>query len=159
MVDLAMRKNSTTSLRVSAIIVDQRGRRLKEFAASINFPFTFDQMMMEREEDIEGIEVGETVIVNCMIDQWMPNRSFSLVKTFLDGVTKLWSRLVVSVEEELFNFSRLKSMSFVEFFCFMQQAFAVKHSPNCSTVCLVGYCLCNCDSTTMDVQHNVSKPF
>ncbi|KAG2410598.1 hypothetical protein LR48_Vigan01g016200 [Vigna angularis] len=125
MVDLAMRKNSTTSLRVSAITVDQRGaasaeqtgRRLKEFAASINFPFTFDQMMMEREEDIEGIEVGETVIVNCMIDQWMPNRSFSLVKTFLDGVTKLWPRLVVLVEEELFNFSRLKSMSFVEFFC------------------------------------------
>nr|XP_007147972.1 hypothetical protein PHAVU_006G169800g [Phaseolus vulgaris]ESW19966.1 hypothetical protein PHAVU_006G169800g [Phaseolus vulgaris] len=55
---------------------------------------------------------------------------------------------------------------------FMQQAFAVnggqckankdcgrycQHRPSCPTLCLNGYCLCNCDSTKMDQKHN--KPF
>ncbi|MED6180735.1 hypothetical protein PIB30_012884 [Stylosanthes scabra] len=123
MMDLAMRKN--TSLRVTAVVADQQsvayvqqtGRRLKEFADSIDFPFAFDQIMMVGEEDLQRVDLGHTVIVNCMIHQWMPNRNFSLIKTFLDGVSKISPRLVVLVEEELFNFSRLKSMSFVEFFC------------------------------------------
>ncbi|KAH1251191.1 Nodulation-signaling pathway 2 protein [Glycine max] len=102
MVDLAMKK-SATPLRVTAITVDlrgaesaqQAGRRLKELAASINFQFMFHQLMMERGEDFQGIELGQTLIISCMIHQWMPNRSFSLVN-FLG-----W----------------LKSMSFAEFFC------------------------------------------
>lgn len=122
MVDLSTRKNTT--LRVTAITlyhqsvasVTQTGRRLQEFAASINFSFTFDQIMIAGEEDFRRITLGPTLIVNCMIHQWMPKRSFSLIKTFLDGVSKLSPKLVVLVEDELFNISRLKSMSFVEFF-------------------------------------------
>ncbi|KAK4585462.1 hypothetical protein RGQ29_022929, partial [Quercus rubra] len=101
MVELATRKDAF--LRITAIIADQTnavnvqqtGRRLKEFANSINLAFMFDQM----------------VILH------MPNRSFQLVKSFLAGMFKLTPKILILVQEELFNFNRIQSMSFVEFFC------------------------------------------
>ncbi|KAL6227921.1 hypothetical protein ACLB2K_001875 [Fragaria x ananassa] len=91
MVDLAMRK----------------GRR----CASL-------RMMVATEEDFPKIEViDDAVIANCMIHQLhMPNRSISFVKTFLGGMSKLSPKLIVLVQEELFNFYKMPSMFFAEFF-------------------------------------------
>lgn len=126
MVDLSARNNVT--LRITSIInfdqktsdeIERTGKRLKQFADSIHLAFVFDQMVLQEEDDFERIEMsGQTVIANCMIHQLhMPHKGFSQVNTFLNGISKLSPKMIVLVEEELFNFTKMPSMSFVEFFC------------------------------------------
>lgn len=139
MVDLSRRKDA--SLRVTAIIAGERnadikhqtGRRLKEFADSNNFPFAYNLMIMVKEEDFERIEVGPTLIANCMMHQ-TSIRSFSLVNTFLGGVGKLSPKIVVLVEE-LFNLTRISSMSFVELFCEALHHYASLYESLASSLC------------------------
>jgi hypothetical protein len=123
MADLAQRNN--VSLRITAIVgdpekaalVQHTGRRLVEFAESVGQTFKFDQMTIEKEEDFEKIEGGHTLIANCMIHQLhMTDRNLLVVKNFLNGVSRLSPKLVVLVEEELLNFLKVSSVSFVEFF-------------------------------------------
>ncbi|GLU16548.1 hypothetical protein SLE2022_329790 [Rubroshorea leprosula] len=123
MADLAQRKE--VSFRITAIVLDpqnadtiqQTGRRLTEFAESINLTFRFDKMILREEDDFNSIDVNQAVIANCMVHQLhMNSRNFSFVGTFLKGVRKLSIKMVTLVEEELFNFAKVSSLSLVEFF-------------------------------------------
>ncbi|XP_016456229.1 protein NODULATION SIGNALING PATHWAY 2-like [Nicotiana tabacum] len=129
MVDLVERGNFNSSLRITAVVVDKNNsfhvqktcKRLQEFADSINLPFIFDQVFLTKEEDLEniqGVESHNNLIANVMIHQLhIPQRGSSLVKTFFNGLRRLSPKIVVLVEEELFNLTKIPSMSFVEFFC------------------------------------------
>ncbi|KAJ8551546.1 hypothetical protein K7X08_021561 [Anisodus acutangulus] len=126
MVDLVERGNSNSSLRITAIVGDKNnsfhvqktGKRLQEFADSINLSFMFDQVLIEDFETIQDVEGHNNLIANVMIHQLhMPQRASSLVKTFFNGLRRLSPKIVVLVEEELFNLTKMPSMSFVEFFC------------------------------------------
>ncbi|KAK3043838.1 hypothetical protein RJ639_000537 [Escallonia herrerae] len=123
MADLALRKN--VSMRMTAIIMDPEnagvvqntGKRLSEFAESVNLPFKFDQMIVRKEQDFDSIEVGHTLIANCAIDQLhTPTRKLSHIGIFLNGVSRLSPKMVVLVEEELLHFAKIASTSFGEFF-------------------------------------------
>ncbi|KAI3953409.1 hypothetical protein MKW92_018959 [Papaver armeniacum] len=90
----------------------QTGRRLKEFADSIYFPFRFEQILLENEEDYERIDASNKLIANCMIHQLhKPHRNFASVKCFLNGIRKLSPKMIIITEEEILNFTKIPSVS------------------------------------------------
>lgn len=125
MADLAAKKDFSL-LRLTAVVqdhenetkIEQTGRRLSEFAKSINFPFEFDHMRIEKAENFGKIQVGQAVIANCsgILHHILSHSNISKLETFLSGVAKLSPKCVVLVEEELFKVSKPQPMSFVEFF-------------------------------------------
>ncbi|KAI3912358.1 hypothetical protein MKX01_038420 [Papaver californicum] len=124
MIDLVSRKGA--SLKITAVVGDptcmgyirQTGRWLKEFADSIYLPFRFEQILLEKEEDYQGVDASNKLIANCMIHQLhKPYRNLASVNCFLNGVRKLSPKMIILAEEEILNFSKIPSMSFVDFFC------------------------------------------
>ncbi|KAL9678007.1 hypothetical protein QQ045_015845 [Rhodiola kirilowii] len=132
MIDLSLRQNA--SLKITATTTSatntahQTGRRLKEFADSVNLPFTFNHFVMTKEEDFNIITnqtgyIRSKVVANCIVNQfYMPQKNSSQVAIFLNGVKKLVPKIIVLVEEELHSFSiknntSSSSKSFVELFC------------------------------------------
>ncbi|XP_047320999.1 protein NODULATION SIGNALING PATHWAY 2-like [Impatiens glandulifera] len=117
---LVSRKDNSpppTHLRITAIshggsarrsigTVQETGRRLVSFAASIGLPFSFHQCRLDSEEGFRPSSVklvkGEALVVNCMLH--LPHfnyRSSKSVGSFLSGAKTLNPKLMTMVEEEM----------------------------------------------------------
>ncbi|KAI4375124.1 hypothetical protein MLD38_013033 [Melastoma candidum] len=85
--------------------VQETGRRLAAFAASIGQPFSFQQCRLESDETFRPSSLklvkGEALIMNCMLHlAHMGHQGTSSVVSFLEGAKSLNPRLVTLVEEE-----------------------------------------------------------
>ncbi|OVA10438.1 Transcription factor GRAS [Macleaya cordata] len=92
--------------RKSIGTVQETGRRLIAFAASIGLPFSFHQCRLDPDESFRPSALklvkGEALIVNCMLH--FPHFSYRApdsVASFLSGAKALNPRLVTLVEEEV----------------------------------------------------------
>ncbi|KAL5992862.1 Nucleoskeletal protein [Asimina triloba] len=86
--------------------VQETGRRLAAFAASIGQPFSFHQCRLDPDENFRPSSVklvkGEALVVNCVLH--LPHfsyRSPDSVASFLSGARTLGPRLITLVEEEV----------------------------------------------------------
>ncbi|KAI3784274.1 hypothetical protein L1987_43369 [Smallanthus sonchifolius] len=91
--------------RKSISTVQETGRRLTAFAASIGQPFSFHQCKLDSDETFKPSSLklvrGEAIIINCMLH--LPHfsyRSPTSVASFLSGSKSLNPKLVGLVEEE-----------------------------------------------------------
>ena len=95
-----------SSGRRSIGTVQETGRRLIAFAASIGQPFSFHQCRLDSDEtfrpSVLKLVRGEALVVNCMLN--LPHFNFRApdsVTSFLSGAKSLNPRIVTLVEEEL----------------------------------------------------------
>nr|GLL44095.1 nodulation-signaling pathway 2 protein-like [Ipomoea trifida] len=92
------------SSRRSFCSIQETGRRLTAFAASIGQPFSFHQCRLDSDEAFKPSALklvrGEALIINCMLH--LPHfsyRSPDSIASFLSGAATLNPRLVTLVEE------------------------------------------------------------
>ncbi|KAM4069912.1 hypothetical protein ACB094_12G125700 [Castanea mollissima] len=100
------RGGTGSSGRRSIGTVQETGRRLIAFAASIGQPFSFHQCRLDSDEtfrpSVLKLVRGESLVVNCMLN--LPHFNFRApdsVSSFLSGAKSLNPRIVTPVEEEL----------------------------------------------------------
>ncbi|KAG5250889.1 scarecrow transcription factor family protein [Salix suchowensis] len=86
--------------------VQETGRRLVAFAASIGLPFSFHQCRLDSDETFRPSALklvrGEALVMNCMLH--LPHFSYRApdsVTSFLSGAKTLNPRLLTMVEEEV----------------------------------------------------------
>lgn len=91
--------------RRSISTVQETGRRLVAFAASIGQPFSFHQCRLDSDETFKASALklvrGEALIINCMLH--LPHFSYRApdsIASFLSGAKTLNPKLVTLVEEE-----------------------------------------------------------
>lgn len=97
--------------------VQETGRRLAAFAASIGQPFSFHQCRLDSDHETfkpSGLKLvrGEALIVNCMLH--LPHFSYRApdsIASFLSGAKTLNPRLITLVEEETASSSSSSSSS------------------------------------------------
>ncbi|KAM4077251.1 hypothetical protein ACJW30_12G125000 [Castanea mollissima] len=100
------RGGTGSSGRRSIGTVQETGRRLIAFAASIGQPFSFHQCRLDSDEtfrpSVLKLVRGESLVVNCMLN--LPHFNFRApdsVSSFLSGAKSLNPRIVTPVKEEL----------------------------------------------------------
>ncbi|PIN11390.1 hypothetical protein CDL12_16012 [Handroanthus impetiginosus] len=86
--------------------IQETGRRLTAFAASIGQPFSFHQCRLDADETFRPTTLklvrGEALIINCMLH--LPHFSYRTpdsIASFLSGSKTLNPRLITLVEEEI----------------------------------------------------------
>eukprot|EP00250_Pteridium_aquilinum_P011098 c19835_g2_i2 orf=219-2528(-) len=113
---LVSRKGGPPQLRITALFrpnaerglaaVQETGKRLTDFALSLNLPFSFNMVRVNNEEEfsVSSIKLvkGEALAVNCMLHlPHMPHRTATSVSSFLHGMRRLSPTVLTLVEEEL----------------------------------------------------------
>lgn len=113
---LATRRGGPPEIRITALFrpyakrglatVQETGRRLSEFANSLNLTFTYNLLRVENEEEfrVSSLKLikGEALVVNCMLHlPHMPYKTATSVSSFLQGMRKLSPVILTLVEEEL----------------------------------------------------------
>ncbi|XP_073316673.1 protein NODULATION SIGNALING PATHWAY 2-like [Primulina huaijiensis] len=92
--------------RRSFSTVQETGRRLTAFAASIGQPFSFHQCRLDPDEIFKPSNLklvrGEALVINCMLH--LPHFSYrapNSIASFMAGAKTLCPRLITLVEEEM----------------------------------------------------------